>query len=85
MERLLTSPASVSDLAAPFEMALPSFTKHLGVLERAGLVRSVKTGRVRTYALNASAMDELGDWFSDRKALWETRLDALEDYLDQQQ
>ncbi|MBI3708131.1 MAG: winged helix-turn-helix transcriptional regulator, partial [Proteobacteria bacterium] len=51
LERLGRSPASVSELAGPFDMALPSFVEHLRVLEGCGLVRSEKTGRVRTYQL----------------------------------
>lgn len=81
IERLLKGPASVSDLAAPFDMALPAFTKHLGVLERAGLVTSEKTGRVRTCRVNPAALSEIDRWLTDRRALWTARLDGLDAYL----
>ena len=81
VEALLDGPAAVSDLAAPHKMALPSFTKHLGVLERAGLIESEKRGRVRTCRLNPAALDELHGWFADRRALWGRRLDRLDRHL----
>lgn len=81
VDRLLHAPAAVSDLAKPFDMALPTFTKHLGVLERSGLITSVKVGRVRTCSINAAAMRRIESWFSDRRALWEARLDNLSRHL----
>lgn len=81
VDRLLRGPASVSDLAAPFDMALPAFTKHLGVLERAGLLTSEKKGRVRTCRVNPLALTEIDTWLTDRRALWTTRLDGLDAYL----
>ena len=81
VERLLTGAATVSELAKPFDMALPPFTKHLGVLERSGLITSKKVGRVRICAINPEAMARIEDWFSDRRALLENRMDALESYL----
>ncbi|MEM8802128.1 MAG: metalloregulator ArsR/SmtB family transcription factor [Pseudomonadota bacterium] len=81
VERLLKAPASVSELAEPHDMALPAFTKHLGVLERSGLITSEKTGRVRTCSINPAAMNQLEKWFSDRRALWDMRLSKLSDHL----
>ena len=81
VERLCAGPASVSELARPFRMALPSFTQHLGVLEECGLVRSRKAGRVRTYQLAPQRMLAAERWMSDRRALWVRRLDQLDDYL----
>lgn len=81
VERLLKAPASVSELAEPYDMALPAFTKHLGVLERTGLITSEKIGRVRTCSINPAAMSQLEKWFSDRRALWEARLDKLSEHL----
>lgn len=81
VERLLAGPASVSELAQPFDMALPAFTKHLGVLERAGLITSKKTGRVRTCSIRPETMTQIDHWFSDRRRLWETRLDGLARHL----
>ncbi|TKW65097.1 MAG: winged helix-turn-helix transcriptional regulator [Paracoccus denitrificans] len=84
VERLLKAPASVSELAEPYDMALPAFTKHLGVLERSGLITSEKTGRVRTCSINPAAMSQIERWFSDRRALWDTRLDNLAAFVDDQ-
>jgi DNA-binding transcriptional ArsR family regulator len=81
VERLTRSPASVSELAEPFEMALPSFLQHLKVLEECGLVNSQKTGRVRTYALEPRKLKHAEDWLSRQRALWERRLDQLDEYL----
>lgn len=81
LERLTSRPASVSELAAPYGMALPSFVEHLKVLEGSGLVRSHKTGRVRTYELAAEQLKVAEDWLSRQRNLWERRLDQLDDYL----
>lgn len=81
LERLGRSPASVGELAEPFKMALPSFVQHLDVLEKCGLVRSTKAGRVRTYQLAPKQLKLAEDWLSRQRALWERRLDQLDDYL----
>jgi DNA-binding transcriptional ArsR family regulator len=81
LERLSRSPASVSELAAPFEMALPSFLQHLRILEDSGLVRSSKIGRVRTYKLAPKRLKAAEDWLSRQRSLWERRLDQLDAYL----
>jgi DNA-binding transcriptional ArsR family regulator len=81
LERLSRSPASVSELAAPFEMALPSFLEHLKVLEGSGLVRSRKTGRVRTYQLAPRRLRIAEDWLSRQRTLWDQRFDQLDSYL----
>jgi DNA-binding transcriptional ArsR family regulator len=81
LERLSGSPASVSELAAPFDMALPSFVEHLRVLEGCGLVRSHKVGRVRTYRLVPKRLRLAEDWLSRQRTLWERRLDQLDEYL----
>ncbi len=79
--RLLQGPASVSELAIPFAMALPPFMKHLGVLEGAGLIRTDKRGRVRTCFVQPAALDEIDTWFHDRRSLWRGRLDRLDRIL----
>lgn len=84
IERLANGPASVSDLGQPFDMARPSFLKHLGVLERAALVRSEKTGRVRTVYLEPAALDWVDQWVNRHRRRWESRLDDLGDFLDQE-
>ena len=81
LERLSEGPASVSALAAPFDMALPSFTQHLGILESCKLVTSEKKGRVRTYRINPAPLDEAMDWLAQRRRMWEQRLDRLDAYL----
>lgn len=81
LERLSRSAASVSELAEPFNMALPSFVQHLRVLEDSGLVTSTKTGRVRTYTLDAAQLHTAEDWLARQRSLWERRLDQLDEYL----
>ena len=81
VERLVSGPASTSELAEPFAMALPSFTQHLGVLERAGLVTSTKQGRVRTYRIARSALEVVDTWLAAQRRLWEQKLDQLDALL----
>jgi DNA-binding transcriptional ArsR family regulator len=79
--RLARGPASVSELAAPFDMSLPAVVQHLQVLESCGLVTSQKTGRVRTCRIEPKAMMTAEDWIASQRASWEARLDRLDDYL----
>src|SRR5215472_6955176 len=81
LSRLSAGPAPVSELAGAFDMALPSFTQHLDVLERSGLVRSRKVGRVRTYRLVPQPLKAAERWMAQQRALWERRLDQLDNYL----
>ncbi|WP_137389442.1 ArsR/SmtB family transcription factor [Rhodoligotrophos defluvii] len=81
LERLSARPASVSELAAPYDMALPSFVAHLKVLETCGLVRSRKVGRVRTYQLASEQLKLAEDWLGKQRTLWERRLDRLDAFL----
>ena len=81
LERLSRSPASVGELAAPFNMALPSFVQHMGILEDCGLVQSRKAGRVRTYQLVPKRLKLAEDWMARQRALWEKRLGQLDTYL----
>jgi DNA-binding transcriptional ArsR family regulator len=83
LERLSTGPATVSELAAPFDMQLPSFVQHLAVLERSRLVTSRKAGRVRTYELAPQRLKVAEDWLAARRALWEARLDQFDRYVTQ--
>lgn len=82
ISRLAGGPAAVSELAAPHDMALPSFLKHLKVLEQAGLVKSQKRGRVRTCTLEIDAMALVERWIAERKSFWEQHYDQLEAYLE---
>ena len=81
VERLCRGPASVSELAHPFGMALPSFSQHLDVLEKCGLVRSRKAGRVRTCRLAPRPLAAAEHWMEKQRAHWERRLDQLDSYL----
>jgi DNA-binding transcriptional ArsR family regulator len=81
VERLAQSPAVVSELAAPFSMALPSLMQHLGVLEGAGLVTSEKHGRVRTVSLRPGALDVLHLWLGEQRTPAERHADRLGTHL----
>ena len=81
LSRLSRGPAAMTDLAKPFKMALPSFLQHLQVLEKAGLVRSQKTGRVRVFELEEQPMREAEHWLANQRRIWDTRLDQLDSLL----
>jgi DNA-binding transcriptional ArsR family regulator len=81
VERLGQKPISVSDLAARYDMALPSFVEHMKVLEKSGLVRSRKIGRVRTYELVPNRLKLAENWLEKQRRFWEQRLDQLDEYL----
>jgi len=82
LERLSRGPASVSDLARPFDMSLAAVVQHLAVLEGAGVVASEKVGRVRTCRIEPEALSLAEKWINERRTLWERHLDRLGDYLD---
>ena len=81
LEKLSVGPATVSELAAPFDMKLPSFVQHLTVLERSRLVKSRKRGRVRTYEIAPERLGVVEDWLAARRRLWEARLDRFDEYV----
>lgn len=81
VDRLSRGPATVKELAAPLKMSLPAVLQHLRVLEDSGLVRSQKSGRVRTCRLERAALQEAEKWIADRRAGWERRLDRLDMFL----
>jgi DNA-binding transcriptional ArsR family regulator len=81
LQRLSQGPASVKELAQPFEMALPSFLQHLKVLESGGLIRSRKVGRVRTCEIEPTPLNSAEAWIAEQRSIWEGRLDRLEAYL----
>lgn len=83
VERLSRGPASVSDIARPLKMSLPSLLQHLQVLEESGLVRSEKSGRVRTCRMEPKALSRADRWIQKQRAMWESRLDRLEAYLEE--
>lgn len=78
VEQLLHGPAPVKVLAAPHDMALPSFLQHLDVLERRAIIRSEKVGRSRMCRLEPDALAPLAAWVARHKAMWESRLDRIE-------
>ena len=81
VQALSTGAATVSELAAPFPMALPSFTQHLGVLEDAGLIVSRREGRSRVCTLNPAALKEAEDWIAGYRQEWESRMDRYAAHL----
>jgi DNA-binding transcriptional ArsR family regulator len=82
LEHLACGPASVTDLARPFDMSMPAVMQHLAVLEASGLVRSQKRGRVRTCRIEPQGLGRVEDWINARRREWERRLDRLGQYLD---
>jgi DNA-binding transcriptional ArsR family regulator len=82
VDRLCRGPASLGELAEPLEMTLSAVEQHLRALERSGLVRSEKRGRVRYCRLEPAAMDAAQAWIAERRELWVRRLDALGEQLD---
>lgn len=83
VERLARGPASVSELAEPFDMSLSAVGQHLQFLESSGLVRSSKAGRVRTVELSPGALDRAERWFASHRRRWERRLDRLAEMLEE--
>lgn len=81
VDRLTRGPASVSELAQPLDMSMSAVVQHLKVLEASGLVRSTKTGRVRTCQVQPDALRAAEGWLAARRAEWERRLDRLDEYL----
>ena len=78
LERLTRGKASITDLAAAFEMTLTGMKKHVGVLERAGLVKTEKVGRVRTCSLGNRPLAEEAAWIDRHRQLWDARFDVLD-------
>jgi DNA-binding transcriptional ArsR family regulator len=81
LARLALGETSVLKLAEPFEMSLPAVSKHLKVLERAGLITRGRDAQMRPCRLDARALKEADDWLEEYRRLWEQRLDRLDDYL----
>jgi DNA-binding transcriptional ArsR family regulator len=81
VERLSHGPASVSELGRPLDMSLAAVLQHVQLLEASGLIRSHKAGRTRTCRINTAALRSAEAWITERRSLWERRLDRLGDYL----
>ncbi|MEV0153927.1 helix-turn-helix transcriptional regulator [Micromonospora sp. NPDC050686] len=81
VRRLGRGPTSVGDLASEFPMTLPSFMKHVRVLESSGLIHTTKAGRVRTCVLNRERLAVIDDWLAEQRRIWEERTDRLERFV----
>jgi DNA-binding transcriptional ArsR family regulator len=81
LARLALGETSVLKLAEPFNMSLPAVSKHLKVLERAGLITRTRDAQMRPCRIEARALKEVDDWLEEYRRLWEERLDRLDDYL----
>ncbi len=84
LARLACGDASVMELAAPFDMSLPAISRHLKVLERAGLITRGRDAKRRPASLRAEALDEVARWAEHTKRAWEARFDRLDEYLKQE-
>src|SRR5207237_7485655 len=85
LARLAEGAATVNELAEPFEMTLPAISKHIKVLERAGLVRRGQRAQYRPCALDATPLEDVSTWTEQYRPVWETRFDRMDDYLAQLQ
>ena len=83
LARLATGQCSVTDLATPFDMSLPAISKHLGVLERAGLITRGREAQWRPCRIEAAPIREVAEWAERYRAIWEQRFDRLDSYLQQ--
>src|SRR5271163_809861 len=85
LARLALGEKSVNELAKPFKMSLPAISKHLKVLEKAGLIQRSREAQWRPCKLRAAPMKRAADWIEQYRQFWEDSLDRLEDYLDRLQ
>jgi DNA-binding transcriptional ArsR family regulator len=83
LARLASGEVVVTELAEPFDISLPAISKHLGVLERAGLLTRHKDGRIRRCELNAGPLETASEWIQFYREFWESRLDSLANYLNE--
>src|ERR1700730_6525865 len=83
LARLAEGEATVNDLAEPFAMTLPAISKHIKVLERAGLVMRGQRAQYRPCALDAAPLEQVSTWAEQYRAVWEARFDRMDDYLTQ--
>jgi DNA-binding transcriptional ArsR family regulator len=81
LARLADGAATVNELAEPFAMTLPAISKHIKVLERAGLVRRGQTAQYRPCALDATPLEEISSWAEQYRSVWEARFDRMDDYV----
>jgi DNA-binding transcriptional ArsR family regulator len=81
LEHLADGDQCVTDLARPYAMSLPAVSKHLRVLEKAGLVRRQRRGRVHSLHLQAAPMQQASEWMEEYRRFWEASFDRLDEYL----
>lgn len=81
LSRLAAAPTTVTDLADPTGLRLPTVMRHLSVLEEAGLITTSKDGRIRTCAIVPEALDPVRTWIDEQRAIWEARLDRLDAFV----
>lgn len=79
--RLGQGPASVSELASPFDMGLPSFMKHIRLLENSGMIRTRKSGRTRTCVIDGPGLSNVERWLAEQRKIWEAQADRLEAFV----
>jgi DNA-binding transcriptional ArsR family regulator len=85
LSRLALGETSVAELAKPFDISAPAVTKHLKVLQRAGLITQTRQAQFRPCRINPKPLREVSDWVDTYRQMWEQRLDRLEEYLQQLQ
>ena len=83
LARLAESPATVNELAEPFDMTLPAISKHIKVLERAGMIRRGHRAQFRPCTIEASRLQEVSTWAERYRPIWESRFDQMDSYLSQ--
>lgn len=83
LARLADGEATVNELAEPFDMSLPAISKHIKVLERAGLITRGKTAQYRPCTINSAPLQEISNWTEQYRHIWETRFDRMDDYINQ--
>lgn len=81
LAQLARGPAAVTELAGPTGLRLPTIMRHLSVLEEAGLIATSKDGRIRSCAFRPEALAPMRDWLEEQRAIWEARLDRLDEYV----
>jgi DNA-binding transcriptional ArsR family regulator len=82
VQRLSRGPASIGELGRPYRISKPAVTRHVKILERAGLLRRVKAGRTHHCRLDASGMEAAGEWIERNRRFWEASIDALARYVE---
>ncbi|WP_233347605.1 ArsR/SmtB family transcription factor [Hyphobacterium indicum] len=85
LDRLSAGPANISELAGPFEMSLAGISKHVRILERAGLVSRQRVWREQRISIERGTLDAAARWFEDKRRFWAGRLDALDDAIANEQ